>query len=478
MSTTTEPTTYQPGTIADVPPTSLLLERNIRDAKPNQALVDSVGELGVLEPITAVVADDGRLLVRFGHRRTLAAIAAGLDTVPVYVRTNDDLSDHAEIRRVIAQHDENTHRSGLSAGDEVHVVEQLVAFGLSADDIAAQARIAGDRVDVALTVSRSKLASKSAEKYDALTLDQAAAIAEFDDDAEVAKALIVTALEDPTRFAHALQQRRDDRMQKIVHAAAVKELEDAGVTIVDPPGWESKTKATRLDYLVDAKGKNITAKGHATCPDHVAWVQLSWSWSKSEDGSDQRVIKAYVTYGCNAPAKNGHKDRYGSSSSTAAADMTPAEREKAKAERRLVIDNNKAWASAEVVRRDWLREFAQRKTPPKGAASFIAQALAGERMWLSDYRVPAIVLELLGGCTSSNSSLEEHVEQLLKGATENRAQVIALAQILAAIEATTSQQTWRGDGTTSIGGRYLRFLESAGYALSDVEKFACSKRTV
>lgn len=464
-------TTYETGTVAHVSPSSLLLERNIRDAQPDQHLIDSIGELGVLEPITAVLTDDGRLLVRFGHRRTLAAIAAGLDVVPVYVTAETLAGDSAEIRRVIAQHDENTHRAGLTAADEVHVVEQLVAFGLSADDIADQARIAADRVDTALVVSKSKLASKTVAKYSALSLEQAAAIAEFDDDPETAKALVVTAIENPEQFAHALQRRRDDRAADQARTAVTKDLEDAGVTVIPVPHYDSEIKATGLSSLVDAKGKNLTEKTHAKCPGHVAWVSIGYSWQGNE-----RQVKATPSYGCTNPKKNGHKDRWGSSSSTAAADLTPEQREKAKAERRLVIDNNKAWTAAEVVRRDWLRDFAKRKTPPKGAAAFIAQTLAGERMWLSDYRVPAIVVELLGG--NAQSSLDTHVAKLLKGATENRAQVVALAQILAAVEATTSQQTWRSDGTTSLGGRYLRFLESAGYPLSDVEKFACTKRTV
>lgn len=148
---------YEPGTLYQVPPGSLLLERNIRDAKPDDQLVASVRELGVLEPITAVLTDAGTLLVRFGHRRTLAAVEANRDTVPVYVTAIDDTADQGEISRVIAQHDENTHRAGLTAADEVHVVEQLVAFGLSADDIAAQARIAQDRVDVALTTFANRM---------------------------------------------------------------------------------------------------------------------------------------------------------------------------------------------------------------------------------------------------------------------------------------------------------------------------------
>jgi ParB-like chromosome segregation protein Spo0J len=470
-------TTYEPGTIKQLDPATLVLERNIREAKLDPEFVASIRELGVLEPITAVIGADGRLVVRFGQRRTIGALSAGRPTVPVYIAGDDDTTNDAEISRVISQRDENTHRASLTADEEVAVVEQLVAFGLSAEDVAAQARISQDRVTAASSVSASKLARKATAKYEALTLDQAAAVAEFDGDAETAKALIVCAVEDPTQFAHVLQRARDDRAEAIAIAATTKELEDAGVKVVQAPGYNSKTKATRLDYLVDEKRKELTSEGHQGCKGHVAWVSTRYQW-KTVDGVERRLIEAYPTYGCTAPSKYGHKDRYGggsSSSKPAAADLSDTEREKARAARRLVIDNNKAWDSAEVVRREWLAEFAKRKTPPKGAAAFIATALAGERMWLSDYRVPAIVVELLGA--KSGTRLEAHVAGLLKGATENRAQVVALAQILAAIEATTSKQSWREDGTKSTCGRYLRFLESAGYGLSDVEKYALSSKS-
>jgi hypothetical protein len=45
------------------------------------------------------------------------------------------------------------------------------------------------------------------------------------------------------------------------------------------------------------------------------------------------------------------------------------------AERRTLIANNKAWTSAETVRRAWLGSFAARKTTPKDAAAFAAARL-------------------------------------------------------------------------------------------------------
>jgi ParB family chromosome partitioning protein len=450
-------TVYAPGTLHHVPPGELLLERNIRQATPTPELVASVKAVGVLVPVNAVTNDAGALVVRHGHRRVMAALEAGRDTVPVYVIGTDATDPDSEISRLVTQRDENTHRAGLTAADEIGVVEQLAAFGLTAAQIAKQARVKRADVDVALQVTTSKLARKAADRYADLTLDQVAAVAEFEDDPELVKRLIVTAHERPEDFAHAAQRARDDRARAIERARVIEELVAAGVTVVDPPPYDSRTK--RLGSLVEVKtGKDVTAANHRSCPGHVAWV----SYTEPD-------------YGCTSPGKHGHRDRYSNSApKVPAAEMTAEERERAKAERTLVIENNKAWTSAEKVRRAWLSDFAKRKTAPKGAAHYIATTIGRHRDLLTDYRVTQTVADVLG-CPLSG--LSKHVAGLVENATEGRAQLVGLVQVLASIEGTLSQQSWRGDGRNSACGHYLRFLAECGYDLSDVEKFAISSRT-
>ncbi|WP_051515475.1 ParB/Srx family N-terminal domain-containing protein [Candidatus Blastococcus massiliensis] len=74
-----------------------------RDAGVDIDLVASVRDLGVLVPIVAVRTAEGRLRVRFGHRRTLAAIDAALSTVPVVVAADEASDDAAEIERLVTQ---------------------------------------------------------------------------------------------------------------------------------------------------------------------------------------------------------------------------------------------------------------------------------------------------------------------------------------------------------------------------------------
>lgn len=530
MTTTieTSTTTSTIGTLQHVPPGTLLLERNIRDAKPDPELVASIRDRGVLQPVTARLNDDGKLVLRMGYRRTLAAIEAERDTIPVYVAGHVDDTDADEIDRIIEQRDENTHRTGLTTAEDASAVAQLAAFGLSADEIAAQARIAEDRVHTALKVTRSKLAKGAIDRYADLTLDQAAAVAEFEDDAETFKGLVATALQRPGQFAHVLQQKRDDRDLPILMAAIREELENAGVRVLD----SGLGSAFRVDHLKDKKsGKELTAETHAKCPGRAATVYLANVYvdtdgnTVNEVAMENRHEEAYRieidrvrtiatndghdpaevvdddeiwdsidprkdlteerrgvvdTWYCLDPETHGHVYRWGSTASSSpakkpAAEMSDAEREKARAARQLVIDNNKAWDSAEVVRREWLQTFAVRKTPPKGTAAFIATALGTDPTMLNDYGAGQKSAELLGIKTTGYGRAD--ITKALTGASENRALMVALVQILTCYESIMSRDSWRGNGKTSAAGRYLRFLEAAGYELSDVEQYAVSSKT-
>lgn len=483
MTTTTTPT--EPGTIVHVPPGTLLLERNIRDAKPSPELVASVRNVGVLEPITAVTAADGGLVVRLGHRRVLAAVEAGAATVPVYIAGVDDTAAAAEIHRIITQHDENTHRTGLTAGEEVGAIAQLAAFGLSPDEIATQARIAQDRVHTALTVKSSKLAAKAAERYEGMTLDQAAVVAEFDDDTETAKSLIVTAVQEPEKFAHAAQRARDERTRTRHRAQLLDQLETAGVKVIDKPDHSDKPK--RLSRLHNDKGKEITEAAHRKCPGHVAFLHEEWTWIGPDDQPTdhtttgaRNIIMPKIGYACRDPKKHGHTDAWSgpSSTRTSAADLPDDEREKAKQQRRLIIENNKAWDAAQTVRREWIKIYAKVKTPPKGAAAFIATALSHDRYILTHEGNQTDREQL---CTEWGLPMVKHGYgkrvDVPPGTSEGRALVIALVQVLAAHESSIDRNDWRRDGTKQRHGRYLRFLESIGYGLSDVEKYAISTKT-
>jgi len=562
MTTNTQhSTTHEVGTTVHVAPTDLLLQRNIRTVPRDDAFKDltrSIAEVGVLEPIVAVTTDAGTLLVRFGERRTLAAIEAKRDTVPVYVAGTDSTETEAEVVRIIAQRDENTHRAGLTTAEEIGVVEQLAAFGLSAAQIAKKARIKRDEVETSLAVSKSKIARKATERYDTLTLDQAAVVAEFEDDPETVKALVVAAHEGT--FEHVAQQARDARDEAKAREDVLAALNDAGVPVIDRPGYDDKRTKPLSSLVVSATERTfLTETDHTGCPGHVAWLGSEWVrvdrdgktvtppaeptieepeppydledyeeyvyLTENPDDADEngvpanprdevdaaalaayddayaayakeweahreqiqrfnaetrRVQRPAPVYGCRDWSKHGHHDPYAYSSGTStkpkAADMSEEEREKAKADRKLVIDNNKAWAAAQPVRRDWIATtLAKAKTPPKGTASFIATALCKDSHVAATSGGNHLAAEWLGKKSTGygNTDLSP-----AKSTTENRALVLALVQVLGGYEDAIADNSWRSDGTNNGTGRYLRFLQSAGYALSEVEKYAISSKTV
>ena len=461
---TDTPTSEESGSAAPVvmmlDPQDLLVDMNVRGTVHlDKDFLASIEEHGVLVPIVAVRTAEGAYRVRYGQRRTMAAVAAHRTTVPVVVLGAEQEGQGAEIERIVTQVHENDLRAGLSAADKAGAVEQLAAFGLSAGQIVKKVKGSRADVDRALAVSASALAKKSVERYAFLTLEQAAAVAEFENEPETVKALVVAAKKSDGTFAHAAQQARDKRAQAQARAELEKQLTEAGVRIVPPPEHGDRTVKSLVE-LVSAAGKQITAAGHSSCPGHAAYVGRRY-WSDDSE----------AVYVCTDWKANGHRDTY-RADKTPASQMTTAEREKATAERRQVIENNKAWKSAENVRRAWLKQFLTRKTALKGAAVFVATELAYASHELGkalEYDGGKTLYELLG--VADKRAFEANTAR----ASDARAQVLALAFVLAAYEAQTSPQTWRRRDPDV--GRYFAYLITIGYELAEVEKLCLPKPT-
>ncbi|WP_264032401.1 ParB/RepB/Spo0J family partition protein [Cellulosimicrobium sp. SH8] len=443
---------------AHVDPRTLVVGVNVRaDADLTPAFVGSIKQHGVLQAVRARRAEDGTLVVLEGQRRTLAAVEAQRDTIPVQII--DGTEDEA--RRIVEQLAENDHRKDMRDSHRTAAFQQLSLIGLSAAQIAKRTGTDKGVVASALTVAGSKFGAAVQAKYD-LPLDVAAAITEFEDDPETVKSLTAVAVEDPNGFAHAAQRARDDRQRAAEVAAARDTLATQKVTEVPRPAYDD-AKIKRLDSLKpaadDANGTDLTVDAHAECPGHAAYISAHW----------QRVEVVYV---CTNWRKHGHGDRYGTASTQRTGSMSEAE----KAERRRVIENNKAWKSAEVVRRKWLAEFSQRKIAPTGAAAFIAARIAMSTHTLGhgadkDHELAAQWLGIKPA-TSAYRGRSQGIAQAAAKATAGRAQHIALVLCLAACETGTGVQSWRHEGSLS---EYLGALESWGYALSDVEKIARGK---
>lgn len=192
-----------------------------------------------------------------------------------------------------------------------------------------------------------------------------------------------------------------------------------------------------------------------------------------EDDTDV-VRRAYPTTQevCIDPESHGHTVRrydanpYGQERKKAA-EMSDDERAAASAARRDTIESNKAWAAAEPVRREWLTQWATRKTLPKGAGAFLATTLATDPDTVTRIGGNHLAATLLGHTPGQYGRSSDLTAAIAK-ASDTRAQVITLVLVLAGYEDSLSREDWR-----TVRESPRRYLASLGYPLSDVEHRAC-----
>ena len=268
-----------------------------------------------------------------------------------------------------------------------------------------------------------------------------------------------------------LRRERDDRQR---YEAVAAELTGSGCPVVElESGYWLPEGARWLDDLPPVKGKALTVAKHRTCPGHAAAV--------IESTEDDGYEAAYL---CLDPIGNGHvtldegdgevPGQQGAGQSPIGHDSGGCTEEQ-KAERRLVVANNKAWDAAEEVRLAFVTELLHRRTTPKGTLRFVTETL------LSD---PAVAisgddrdLDKVLGCQQPREGdwwARPAATALLDQATPDaRLPMLLLAQVVAGIEATTRRSSWR----TPSGrlARYFFYLESVGYGVSDVERLVLGK---
>lgn len=105
--------------------------RTIFDEEKLAELINSIKEVGVLQPPVVRAVNDGRYELIMGERRLRAAKAAGLTQIPVIIRQTPD---DQLLREALL---ENIHRSELNALEEGAAYEQLLNdFNYTHDELA------------------------------------------------------------------------------------------------------------------------------------------------------------------------------------------------------------------------------------------------------------------------------------------------------------------------------------------------------
>ena len=179
-----EPTADDPDRILHVDPAELIIGANVRvDPRLDKEFLASIKADGVEEVITVYRNQERDLVVIKGQRRAAGAVAVGTPTGTVPVRV---LPQPGDAERIVTQLVENIHRADMTRQETTDGFAQLSLLGMKAATIVRRTGVKKTTVDKHLAVARAAAVRQVA---DLLTLDQAAAMVEFDDDPQVMAAL-------------------------------------------------------------------------------------------------------------------------------------------------------------------------------------------------------------------------------------------------------------------------------------------------
>ena len=440
-------------------------------------------------PVPLVRCSDGELEILFGARRTLGCVRAGVYLLG-YVAGDKGDGQAARRARLVNQFTENVSREPMTRSDEAALVLRLFEDeDMTEVGIARATGLGKQTVAAYRTVARSETAAKAADRWDFLTLDQAATLAEFENDQEALTALVGVAKNSPAQFDHLVARLRADRAEREAKAAFVAELEAQGFGVYgDRPHvpWQFA-----LENLHDSDGNPISPEAHATCPGRKVTITYEWAWAPGAEAayraahglpddedladvefdSDEEAHEAGFVpswqigrHLCTEPEQYGHVNVYdtpgetpgrgqqaGEGETSEPVDEAEAARRRAEAdateaarktgERRRVMDRNRQWRAATGVRRKHLRDLLAAPKLPKALAGdggpvarLRAEAIARHEtqpeMSSFGHRVAADLLGMGGSVVGS----QEQILEAIASAAPGRVAIIELAMVLGAAE--------------------------------------------
>ncbi|MCV7200831.1 ParB N-terminal domain-containing protein [Mycolicibacterium peregrinum] len=520
--------TAQFGTLEHLDPATLEIGENVRDeATLDKSFLASIAENGVLTPITAVRSAENPdvIRVRNGQMRTLAARELGLTTVPVYVLPSSAANASAEtIERIVHQIVTNDQVKAITEAQRARGIQQMLNAGVSQTKVAKKLSVKRDTVKAAAAAGKSKDAMNALDTGQ-LSLEEAAALSEFDGDDDAIEKLIAVA--GTTRFALRVEELRQARERDRAYAAAVQNYTARGYRVIehdDAPMWNDTT-CLAIEYLLTADGERVTTAavtepahwaamlyeedgytdaetGEIVDEDSIDWTTRDDDEATPEEGTRhfnsvvQTTIYSpdwycldYQAAGLqlghqvspHAPLEATVQDEADVNDTDAqqARDEAAAEEAQRAAElrreRRKVIALNQMAEAAAHVRQEFVTKLLVRKTPPKGAAIFVADCLVRDPGLIKEFHGATQAAKLLG--VDSTAAVKKQVSELAPTA-DGRAQVVTLGLVLGALEARTPKDSWRYGGYDVVKPvDYLRFLVANSYELAPVEQVVVGERT-
>jgi ParB family chromosome partitioning protein len=444
--------------IVRVDPKTLLVGPNVRkDVVLGKEFVASIKQHGVRVPISAQETEGGYEVVD-GQRRTLAAVDADLDQVPVVVIEREEAA-----ARIVDQLVVNEHRAGITDADQVAAIKELSLFDMPAQTIARKVGLEKKVVETAIAVGSSERAVAAMRGDAPVSFESAAILAEFEGDEEAQADLAARAAQG-YHIGHYAQEWRDKRALAKLRADieamdGVRLIETPSHNQLDPlPVRELFVDEKRTQSLADlTRARLVKLSGDGLC----AYPSLQWV------GSERKPVIAYAVKGWHERGLFTYAYRTSGTSKP----TTPEEAEALKAERRAARETTKSWVSATAVRMQFLQELVARRNPPKGWERYVgARLLTHEPFPNTGWKMALVILQLSDGrdSFSQRGVVEKHF-----GESPAKSAQIMLAAALGAIEGgyEFDRKGWQQERTPA----YLLQLQEWGYEPSELEQSLVTK---
>jgi ParB family chromosome partitioning protein len=414
------------------------------------SLAKSIATLGLIQPIAVHQVDEAHFVVVAGARRFAACKQLAMETIDCVVFDGPNNEALAAIA-------ENTSREDLSVDDLSDAVSRLDGLEMTDVEISAALAITEKDVASARVVSKAPKKVKTAIKALApenrqFTLEESAAMVKYGNSPERLDDIAYTLSDKPEQLPHLLARFDEEDATE----ALIKELKASvkGCIEIKPfSKWERPVAgAEPLHNLTTGDGKKLTAVGHKNCPNRAYLLVIPGHWEKG---------KPHIVDYCADWESSGHKlsdkpkQPWPRTREVAAKNpVTDKEREKKTAERRKVIANNKAWATATKVRETWLDEFALRTEINQAAKQWVLNE---------------IILDP-----------SEIAKTQFKGSIRGFEQsfVVVFGQLVKAREDLLKTHSWRPSSfARPMLERYMTMLKSQGYPVSDVESLLVKEKS-
>lgn len=444
-----------------------------RDLGDLSELAESIRATGIRQPLTVVpilTTDDepsGHYQTVIGHRRAAAAALAGRTTVPAIVDESLTAAQQLELMLV-----ENVQRADLSPVEEADGYQGLLDLGLDVEAIVASTGRSESTVRRRLRLLA--LPDKARQKIHTgqATLEQAARIAEFDDDPELVEALAKTL--GSKDFDNELAKAVERHKVELTLRSLVERLEGAGATKADNPpngGYAGSSPAgmTQVDYLIRGELRGgLTNRGVVTFLEKAADAGPGWVFRVSHSSYDDNL---YLFRPLTEEAQAG---------GAAAQRPVDPEWERAQAERRAEIAaRTERHERFTTLRGRFLAELRGRKlTRPQtdALAVFVARRQL-DWFWTGDGPYPtddkvlaaldvdpdAIAEQASAEEADADDAIFEAVQTAIAGLDTGHALLlVAVLGDEAAVDSTSY-------GHEDVK-RYYTLLEQLGYEISDEER--------